>query len=373
MKEVKFIAAGLMLLLASCNDSKKETDKPLAESSAILTNDPVVYSFAFMGCNRVDRGDSSNASTANVLALQSIFNDITVLKNKPSVFFLLGDIVLGESDTKDLNSQLQAWLAQYKDTKFSSISTSGIEVVAVPGNHEMLDGSEKPLYGSADVWLKYMSPFMPSDRKQIANTASLDNRMTFSFVRNNTAFIVMNTDSYNPPTKQNPQGLEGIVPTDSILNWVNDFKANKAIEHIFVLGHKPYYVSGKSCTGHKGLPEGPVLWPAFNNAGVVAMLSAHEHDYQRWQLPADTGTYQIIAGNGGSQGEATFFGYTIINILKSGKVQLVSRGFTKQKHGKYYRLPYPVDFSTRDSTILTWSKNANPYPNYTSNKDCDLK
>lgn len=212
---------------------------------------------------------------------------------------------------------------------------------------------------------------MPSDRKQIASSPNLDNRMTFSFTRNNIAFIVMNTDSYNPPTKQDPQGLEGLVPTDSIINLVNGFKADKAIEHIFVLGHKPYYVSGKSCTGHKGLPEGPVLWPAFNAVGVVAMLSAHEHDYQRWQLPADTGTYQIIAGNGGSQGEAKFFGYSVINILKSGKVELVSRGFTKQHH--YYRIPYPINFTTRDSTILTWSKNANPYPNYTSNKDCDLK
>jgi hypothetical protein len=371
MIKVKLITAGLLLMLASCNDSKKETEKPVVESSVMVATDPVVYSFAFMGCNRVDRGDSSNASTANVLALQSIFNDVTALANKPALFFFLGDVVLGETDTVDLNSQLSAWLAQYNDTKFSSISTSGIQLVAVPGNHEMLDGSEKPLYGSADVWLKYMSRFMPSDRKQIANSASLDNRMTFSFVRNNIAFIVMNTDSYNPPTKKNPQGLEGIVPTDSILNMISGFKADKTIEHIFVLGHKPYYVSGKSCTGHKGLPEGPVLWPAFNAAGVVAMLSAHEHDYQRWQLPADTGTYQVIAGNAGSQGEAKFFGYTIINILKSGKVQLVSRGFTKQK--PYYRIPDPVVFTTRDSTILTWSKNTNPYPNHTSNKDCDLK
>jgi hypothetical protein len=371
MKKVKLFAAGLVLLLASCNDSKKEADKPMVESSVVLTNDPVVYSFAFMGCNRVDRGDSSNASTANVLALQNIFNDITALANKPSLFFLLGDVVLGETDTMDLHNQLSAWVAQYKDTKFSKISTSGIEIVAVPGNHEMLDGSEKPLKGSADVWLRYMAPYMPADRKQIASTPNLDNRMTFSFVRNNVAFIVMNTDSYNPPTTQHHHGLEGIVPTDSILNMINSFKADKTIEHIFVLGHKPYYVSGKSCTGHKGLPEGPVLWPAFNAAGVVAMLSAHEHDYQRWQLPADTGTYQIIAGNAGSQGEAKFFGYSVINILKSGKVQLVSRGFTKQK--PYYRIPSPVNFTTRDSTILTWSKNGNPYPNYTSNKDCDLK
>lgn len=370
MKKATLLAAGLLLMLVSCNDSKKETDKPIIES-AVPATDPVIYSFVFTGCNRINGGDPSNASTANVMALKNIFNDITALKNKPSLLFLLGDVVLGETNTTDLNNQLSAWVAQYKDTKFSNISTAGIEVVAVPGNHEMLDASEKPLSGSTDVWLKYMAPYMPADRKQVASTANLDNRMTFSFTRNNIAFVVMNTDSYNPPTAQYHHGLEGLVPTDSILKMLNDFKANKAIEHIFVLGHKPYYVNGKSCTGHKGLPEGPVLWPAFNKAGVVAMLSAHEHDYQRWQLPADTGTYQIIAGNAGSQGEAKFFGYSIMNILKSGKVQLISKGFTKQK--PYYTMPSPVIFTTRDSTILTWGKNAKPYPNYTNTDDCDLK
>lgn len=373
MTKLHLIAAMTFMCTVSCNEAKKEADQPMVESEIMSASDPVVYSFAFMGCNRVDAGDVSfsNASTANVPALQSIFKDISTLGNKPAAFFLLGDVVLGETDTTDLHTQLSAWVTQYKNTQFSPISTSGIEVVAVPGNHEMLDGNEKPLKGSTEVWLKYMSDFMPADRKKIASTSNLDNRMTFSFVRNNVGFIVMNTDSYNPPTPKNPEGLEGIVPTDSIINMIKTFKADKNIKHIFVLGHKPYYVSGKSCTGHKGLPEGPKLWPVFNTSGVVAMLSAHEHDYQRWQLPADTGTYQIIAGNGGSQGEAKFFGYTIINILKSGKVQLISRGFKKMHH--YYQVPDPVNFTTRDSTILTWTKNPVTYQNYTTNKDCDLK
>ena len=367
MKKLNLIATGLIFMLASCNDSKNEADKPIVESSVVLTTDSVIFSFAFMGCNRVNHHDSSNASTANVLALQSILNDVKTLKSKPAVFFFLGDLVLAEKTTSDLDQQLKAWLKQYKDSNFSSFSTSGIEMVALPGNHEMLykkkrdnyKENEWPLEGATDIWLKHMATFMPANRLKVTGTDSINNQMTFAFTRNNIGFVVMNTDTYNPPTAINKYGIEGMIPTQWVIDQVNALKADPAIKHIFVLGHKPYYVNGDSSTGHSGLPAGPIIWPAFNKAGVVAMLSAHEHDYQRWQLPADTGTYQIIAGNGGSQGEATFFGYTIINILKSGKVQLVSRGFTKQD--PYYRIPDPVNFTTRDSTILTWSKNANPY------------
>jgi hypothetical protein len=372
MKKVTLLTAGLIWILASCNDSKKESDKPESESSVMLGTDPVVYSFAFMGCNRVDRGDSSNASTANVLALQSILNDMLTLKNKPSFFFFMGDLVLAEKKTTtDLDQQLNAWLNQYEDTSFSLFSGSGskIEMIAMPGNHEMLykkkrDGyaeDEWPLDGATNTWLKYMAGFMPANRTKVTGTDSINNQMTFAFTRNDIGFVVMNTDTYNSPTDSNKYGIEGMIPTQWVIDQVNALKANAAIKHIFVLGHKPYYVNGDSSTAHNGLPAGPVIWPAFNKAGVVAMLSAHEHDYQRWQLPADTGTYQIIAGNGGSQGKAAFYGYTMINILKSGKVQLVSRGFTKQD--PYYRLPEPVNFTTRDSTILTWTKNANPYKN----------
>ena len=89
------------------------------------------------------------------------------------------------------------------------------------------------------------------------------------------------------------------------------------------------------------------------------MLSAHVHDYQRMQ-PGGKGTYQIIAGNGGSKGEATFFGYSVINIMKSGEIQLISMGIDKQD--PYYVAPKDP-FTIRDETKLTWSKNANPYSN----------
>jgi hypothetical protein len=141
------------------------------------------------------------------------------------------------------------------------------------------------------------------------------------------------------------------------MDKLNEFKKNINIKHIFVLGHKPYYVNNKTETGHGGLPSGPELWPAFQAAGVTAMLSAHKHDYQRWQPINKTlggGTYQIIAGNGGSQGDAPFFGYSTISIMANGQVKLSSVGFCK---GDPYYAPVPLhNTSVRDEVILTWAK-----------------
>lgn len=347
---------------ATGNDNVRED-----EASA----DSVLLSFVFVGCNRVDRGDVGNSaatdkSSANVAALQRLFHEISAMGRKPDVFFFLGDLVYGESDLPTLNSQLQAWAQLYKDTAFSSISTSGIEMVAVPGNHEMLtykkvSGSqhdEWPLKGSIDIWLQYMAEFMPPDRDTVSGSDSHVNQATFSFVRKNVAFIVMNTDTYNPPTAQYPYGWEGMIPMQWIVEKVEQYRKDPAIEHIFVLGHKPCYVNGKLETGHDGLPEGPVLWPQLQTNRVQAMLSAHVHDYDRMQ-PGDTSTYQIIAGNGGSSGPAAFFGYSVINILKNGSIQLLSKGYDKGT--PYYSAVPNNPTTTRDSTILTWTKNGNPY------------
>ncbi len=370
------IAICCSILLFSCDsssDSQSNKNKPLP-AIGVPATDSLVYSFAFMGCNRVDRGDrhnkkATNKSTANLYALKRIYNDLCNHPNKPDAFFFLGDLVLGESTLQHLDKQLDAWLKLYKDQSFSNISNSGIELIAAPGNHEMLTYAdhhvpghdEWPLKGAEDIWLKYMNPFMPKDRDNVTGSDSMNNRSTFSFVRKNIGFIVMNTDTYNPPTKKNPWGLEGMIPTKWIVQKIKDYRNSPNIDHIFVLGHKPYYVYNKPETGHQGLPEGPVLWPEMMQNKVAAMLSAHVHDYQRMQPDTSgKGTYQIIAGNGGSQGQATFFGYTIINIYASGKVELLSRGY--KKGTPYYEGSTPeAPFKIEDSTILTWEANANPY------------
>ncbi|WP_298319347.1 metallophosphoesterase [uncultured Aquimarina sp.] len=363
------VVLALLVVIITFNSCDKRTkEKPITLENVEAVKDSVLFSFSFVGCNRVQYGDwhndsATNASTANLSVLKRIFEDVTSLEQKPSLFFFLGDLVLAESDTINLDAQLKAWVKLYEDKAFSTISDSGIELVAVPGNHEMLfyntnDDKEYPLAGATPVWMKYMKPYMPADRNHITGKDSLVNQMTFSFARNNVGFVVMNTDTYNPPTKENPYGFEGLIPTQWIVEQIKQYKKNPDIDHIFVLGHKPYYVDGKPETGHKGFPEGPILWPELQKNEVVAMLSAHVHDYQRMQ-PNGTGTYQIIAGNGGSKGPAAFFGYSTIHIMSNGEVQFLSRGF--DKGSPYYQNVPANTMKVQDSTMLTWSKNPNPY------------
>lgn len=356
------------IFLSTCNP-----EKPGTETSATNTTeekDTLLFSFSFAGCNRIDYNDrnndsATNASKANLSALKRIFNELSREQQKPVLLFFLGDMVLAENTTEDLDNQLAAWVEQYRDSSFSKIQASGIELVAVPGNHEMLyyknygisGHDEWPLKGATDIWMKHMQVYMPADREAIGGADSLDNRMTFAFVRYNVGFIVMNTDTYNAPTQANPYGVEGIIPMEWIINKVQAFREDPEIDHIFVLGHKPYYIDGKPETGHEGLPEGPALWPKLKESHVVALLSAHVHDYQRMQ-PGNEGTYQVIAGNAGSKGAATFFGYSTIRVYKSGVLELISKGYDI---GQPYYKPVPDHpFTVRDSTRLTWSANANP-------------
>ena len=377
MKSLYFIVLIFLGFITSCT-SDKQTKKPQVVKEKKATKgkvkDSVAFSFTFLGCNRVDRHQEydtlvTDGSTANKAALKRIWTEIAALKRKPDLFFFLGDMVLAESTTAKLESQLAAWNKLYKNTNFSPISKAEIEMVAIPGNHEMLywkkyknapDHDEWPLKGATKIWMHHMQEYMPKDRDFVEGKDSIANQMTFSFVRKNIGFVLMNTDTYNKPTPKNPYGLEGQIPTQWIVDKVTEYKKNPAIDHIFVLGHKPYYVSGVPETGHAGFPEGPVLWPKLNENNVVAMLSAHLHDYQRMQ-PGGKGTYQVIAGNSGSPGSATFFGYTKIDIMNNGTVKLTSMGFDK---GDPYYKPMPNSPSTvRDSTHLTWTKNANSYPN----------
>lgn len=356
------------VLTIACTTKKNSNKVNTTTSTNLSKKETVRLSFTFLGCNRVDRHQendttATNASTANLSAMKRIWEEISALERKPDLFFFLGDMVLAESTQEKLDTQLIAWNKLYNNKKFSAISDSNIEMVAIPGNHEMLyyndaNHAEFPLEGATKIWMEHMKDYMPKDREYVTGKDSIVNQMTFSFVRENVAFILMNTDTYNPPTKENPYGLEGQIPTDWIVKKMEAYRKDQNIEHIFVLGHKPYYVSGNPETGHAGLPAGPVLWPKLNENHVVAMLSAHLHDYQRKQ-PGGKGTYQVIAGNSGSPGSAKFFGYSKIEIMLDGSVKLTSMGYDI---GAPYFKAAPQNASTvRDQTQLTWEANKNPY------------
>ncbi|HXD94566.1 MAG TPA: metallophosphoesterase, partial [Bacteroidia bacterium] len=354
-------------LLIKCNNPKTQTApaNPWACTSTTLDSlaeadinpDSVDFSFVFMGCNRVaDTGAAlTNATTANVFQLQRTFNEVAAMKIKPKFFFFLGDLVLGLDTTKDyLSTQLKAWVQQFQSDTFSAMPNSGIRLVAVPGNHEMLykvksskSNSEKesskknkkeeqPWASAPAVWRSIMQSFSIQPPDDYGISYNTNDSLTYSFNYKNTHFVLVNTDTYYATQADTP----GLVPATWIVNDITAARAQNPNQHIFVMGHKPAQIIYDSIlTPQKAskkddiikLDSATVIWTAMQNNKVEAMLTAHRHEFLVTQ-PTPGQTTQIIAGNGGSLYESAlpinnqFFGYTKVYVMKNGHVHARSFG-----------------------------------------------
>jgi hypothetical protein len=315
-------------------------------------NDPVVYSFVVLGCNRVDKGDynaSTNPSSANLEQLNRTFADMAALTPKPDLFFAMGDIVLGESDSITLASQLIAWKAVWEA---SAAKAAGIELVAVTGNHETMDKNKIPQPYGEQAWSAIMAPYMtrggngPVPHAGDPDKLTTDqSKLTYSFDYKDAHFIVMSTD---------PAGLVSQPPANWIASDIQAAHNNSAIKHIFAVGHKPAY-SFDNATGN-GLvaTTRDIIWPAMEAARGEAMFAAHNHIYKSSQPTGHT--WMVIAGNGGSSLEAAAqpnFGFVLVQVLKSGTVieKSYARNFST------YIAPSPVDTyptTLRDSNVISW-------------------
>jgi len=205
MRTVFFLA--VLSLLISCNSKKPAAEKENITADFAVTNssfvnpDSVLFSFVFVGCNRLEKGDitKGNTSTANLPELLRTFYEIDTLNPRPVYFFFLGDLVYGlDTDLKKLGDQLRAWKAIYDTT---ALGKSGIQLITGPGNHEMLydagKGSELPNKGALDTFLNVMGNYMPKGVtiNHVDTPHTKDNRMTYSFTYLNTHFIYLNKDT----------------------------------------------------------------------------------------------------------------------------------------------------------------------------------
>ena len=382
----------LVVACSSCanNTGNKEsiTGKDISTADYIPVDpDSIAFSFVFMGCNRVDgkdtRNSNTNASTANIPELERTFNEIAGLNPAPAFYFFLGDEVLGlEKDTSALSTQLQAWKLQYANKIFSGLPASGIQLVAIPGNHEMLyetktkKGKEEvPNKHATDTWINQMSSYMPTGVtiNRVSGKDSLDNRMTYSFTYNNTHFILLNTDTYNK------NGTIGMAPAEWIIADIVAAKKDPAVKHIFLLGHKPAIVSQPIYVydGENTMDTSVVkaIWPVMDSNQVEAMLSAHSHQYDRLQ-PDSNMSYQVIAGNGGSPYEhkaakdtaRQFFGYTIVYIMKNQQVIVQSMGRSVPASNYLESISSGLLTTIRDQAIITWGTNSGTWNPDKANK-----
>lgn len=350
MKNSLLFAALVSILAVSCENTPESTEN---EPEVVVENseDSIVTSFVFVGCNRLWWKDlARNNSSANTDALKNIFKHVAASSQKTDYFFFLGDIVSGEDTDEVLNDQLKAWNQDYDSSVYSDFEGTEITLIPVPGNHEMLDQNEQPLAGTTETWLKHMGKYMPTDRDSIPNSPV--DRATYGFTDGNIGFIVMNTDTYNTDEK------ESVIPYAWVKAQVAKYKADPSIEHIFVMGHRPFYVECVRDTTHQGMrdaAQSSPVWQSFEDNDVASMLSAHVHQYQRMQ--PNQKTYQLIAGNGGSpvhhHTPPAFFGYTRINVYASGRIEMLSEGYDAPT--PYFDTVTNPDWSIRDSLFdMNW-------------------
>jgi hypothetical protein len=359
MKKTLLFTALVALLSTSCESSSSKVDGDtnlIATDPTIVLEDSIVTSFVFVGCNRLWWKDlARNNSSANTDALKNIFEHVSTSSTKTDYFFFLGDIVSGEATNDVLEGQLKAWNEDYDNGVFSDFKSSGIKMIPVPGNHEMLNQEEKPLEGTTDTWMKYMGKYMPTDRDSVPNSPV--DRMTYGFTDGNIGFIVLNTDTYNT---DGGIGVESQIPYKWVKQQVAAYNSDPTIDHIFVMGHRPFYVQCERDTTHQGMcdpAQSSPVWQSFEDNDVASMLSAHVHQYQRMQ--PNQKTYQLIAGNGGSpvhhHTPPAFFGYTRINVYASGRIEMLSEGYDAPT--PYFDVVENPDWSIRDSLFdMNWYK-----------------
>ncbi len=323
------------------------------------------YSFVTVGCNRVDyldtaftTGDplySTGASTANVYQLKRLFTEISQMNPLPKYLFMTGDIVMGYKtpstpDTIELAKQLTAWRAIYESHPLSSM---GIQLVVIPGNHETQDkaAGKKSFVEAERIFTRIMAPYIGgSNGPGIGGPDTLttdQSKLTYSFDFNGDHFIIIDTD---------PVGKDNQAPYKWIAGDIKAARANNA-RHIFAFGHKPAYSSPLTPNG--GLdavattPQRDSLWKYLENNNCEAMFSAHEHLWDTIH-PHYGKTWQVIAGNGGSRVEPVwvgagrqYYGYTLVTLYTDRKVNVI--GFGRN-----------TDMSPVVGTPFTINEDANP-------------
>lgn len=331
-----------------------------SNSSGPSSLDPngVAFSFVVLGCNRVNAADTlGDPSTANVAQLKQTLADVAAIQPRPKFLFFAGDEVLGyTSDTTVLASQLTAWRTLYEA---SPLPATGVELVAVPGNHET-QGANKLAYPAAErTWLRVMAPYITRGGNGPGvggadNLQTDQSKLTYSFEYQDAHFVTLNTD---------PVGNDWHVP----VNWVqSDIAAAKArgVKHVFAIGHKPAYPYPTVATDglSKDATSRDAFWAALSSGQSEAMFAAHNHVYYRAQ-PTGGKTWMVIAGNGGSSLETTidptipssgaYYGYTLVTVTNAGHV--IARSYGRPVPSAGYTSATGVAPATlRDSVDISW-------------------
>jgi hypothetical protein len=314
------------------------------------SGDALDTSFVFVGCNRLQKADwdpASNPSSANLPELSQTFADVVAMQDRPDRFFFTGDLVLGlVSDTTVLAGQLDGWAALHAADP-SGIAAK-VPLIPLVGNHEMLakvkaNGSKVELSnpGADDVWTTWAAAHGydahagngPTPAGDDADALADDqSRLSYSFDAGDVHYVVLDTDTWTTtPDPATGDTQIGWMPLKWLTADLASAQANGAVKHVVLLGHKPVVSPTGDATSDGAV--NPALTGALEalldaTPKVRGYFCAHAHLWDARKLPGQRGVYQIVAGNGGSQLEASWgaptYGFTEVRIYASGKVGVVS-------------------------------------------------
>jgi|WetSurMetagenome_2_1015567.scaffolds.fasta_scaffold00042_21 hypothetical protein len=335
----------LALILSSCSGITQNV------------NDPVVKSFIAMGDLQIDSAQSVqvNPSATNIPQLQQSVADIAALPHKPDYSFILGDLVKGEKfdQGQALQAQLNAWMKVFQ----SIPGSAGINVIPLPGNHEMdykdeAAKDEAPLPSSYLVWNNWVEsnhffPFAANGPKpEEANPDKLvqdESRYTFSFDWGAVHIVVINTDTLSTVT--NPAtGLiyYGWIPINWIAADLAAAQANPAISAILLMGHRPIEAPdfvASTLYGHTILSVNQYQLASDlatllqQTPKVKAYLCSHSHSFSAARLKGAPRVWQIVTGNGGAKLDKSwtpkggpYFGFSEVRLHRSGRLSVANYG-----------------------------------------------
>jgi hypothetical protein len=286
------------------------------------------------------------------------------LKPAPQVVFFAGDIVNGlTTGTRDLKKQLPRWVDLV--TRNNPLNFDATRMVAFTGNHELLKKiapkTEVPNQPAYAYWRSVMSPgksasggydfIAGSDGPTNAapnpdRLVNDESRFSYTFRSGGYLFVILNTDTQVDAT------TIGNIPLHWVAAQLRNAQANPAIQHVFVMGHKPIVSPDPDNSSIRDAQAAKFYALLNDPAGdgapskVRAYLSAHAHEWKYYpSLALKNGIAgkipQVVAGNGGSppdknwRGHDAYFGYTLVAVTRSGAITVQSLG--REIPAPYYR------------------------------------
>ena len=252
------------------------------------------WSFAILGDTRGTKSTTTGVSPY----LNTVATKIASLQ--PDLVLFSGNLCNG-NDTNGLTGL--TYTQQYANWKaaMSPITTLGIPIYPIRGNHENNCSEGIPLPDLKQAYYDAIAAFLPTNGPN--NGTNDDQRgFTYSVTHNNATFIMLDQYFYYDLTSQT-----GYHSIDQ--NWLNQQLQQANTPYTVVVAHEPVFMTtGENAAEHffgtdsAGFARLQTFWDSLGTNGAQLYACGHVHNLSvaLTRDDANDPIYQLISGNGGA-------------------------------------------------------------------------